>query len=103
MKVLFTSALIKNYYREREKEYIDSYKALCSIITNVNDIYIIECYSQQEDTFLNLFNGRVHYFHPHKDSFNKGVKEAMCLIDFISNKYFLYFNNIFKADNKKPA
>ncbi|MDZ7100440.1 hypothetical protein U4Y99_09705, partial [Escherichia coli] len=23
--------------------------------------------------------------------------------DFISNKYFLYFNNIFKADNKKPA
>lgn len=25
------------------------------------------------------------------------------LVDFISNKYFLYFNNIFKADNKKPA
>ncbi|TEZ09130.1 PapI protein [Escherichia coli] len=30
-------------------------------------------------------------------------KPGAVQIDFISNKYFLYFNNIFKADNKKPA
>lgn len=81
MKILFTSAIIPQYYDERKDEYIKSILTLFNFL-NKEDIYNIECYlydnSYLEDYFKNVF-----YSKTHKPLRNKGVKEIMALKSFI--------------------
>lgn len=86
MKILYTTALINNYYEERKKEYLMSYNKLLEKFNN-NDIYIIECVSNEKNTYLNQLNN-VFYTNTHDNNLkNKGVKEVLGLKKFIENNY----------------
>ena len=51
--VLYTSALIDNQFEERKIDYEKSYSILSEFINHSN-IFIVECYSHEENFFTNF-------------------------------------------------
>ena len=82
MKIFFTSALIKEMFEIRKTEYIKSYNVLKDYISKEN-IFIIECFLNEQNTFLNSFGDNVFYVSENNTANNKGVREASSLIKFI--------------------
>lgn len=81
MKLIYTSANINFLYEIRKNEYIDSFNELIKYF-NPNDIYILECFSKNEEYLNNLssniyYNTNIGYFK------NKGVKEITAIKNFL--------------------
>ena len=83
MRVIFTSAIIDEYYEERKLEYLDSYNKLLEFFKK-DDIFIVECFLN-EKSFLEEYQD-VFYSNANNVYIrNKGVKEALSLIKFIES------------------
>lgn len=86
MKLLFTSAIINDFYEERKKEYIESINQINLLnLFKIDDIFNIECFLT-EDSYLETHLENIIYTKTHKHLRNKGVKEAMAL-KFFCEKY----------------
>ena len=86
MIILFTSALINDFYEQRKKEYEKSINSLFSMGYKEN-IEILECvYKEKEKTFLDNFTNNVFYSRKNYTFSNKGVNEILNIKNFLQNK-----------------
>jgi hypothetical protein len=81
MKILFTTALIEDFYEIRKKEYIDSFEISKSLI-GVDNINILECFVDKQETFLNDLTENIYFSNTNIPARNKGVKEALAIKKF---------------------
>jgi hypothetical protein len=84
MIIIFTTALIDDYYDTRKTEYIESFNISKDLI-GLDNIHVLECYIEGGDTFLNDLTTNIFFSKTNNDSKNKGVKEAKALIKFFEN------------------
>jgi len=84
MIILFTSALTENLFEQRKEEYIISFNTLCSFGYK-NNIQIIECINNSEDSFLNTLTEKVFYTKQNYAYRNKGVNELLNIKFFLEN------------------
>lgn len=84
MKILFTTALIDDYYNIRKKEYLESFEISKNLV-GLDNLYIVECFISEKKTFLNDLTNKIYFSNTNDNSKNKGVKEAKALKKFFEN------------------
>jgi hypothetical protein len=87
MKILFTTALIPQFYENRKQEYIDSFSVSKDLV-GLENIFVIECFSNPVDNFLHDLTDNVYYSNTNDSSINKGVKEGRALKKFFEENEF---------------
>lgn len=87
MKIIFTTAIINEYYENRKKEYIESFNISENLVSKEN-ILILECFLPESKTFLNDLTNNIYFSNSNDDSTNKGVKEGKALKKFLEDNVF---------------
>lgn len=84
MIILFTSAIIDDFFEKRKNEYIDSFGSLVHFGYKENT-HIVECVSSDEETFLNNLTNNVFYSKKGYVFKNKGVNEILNIKHFLES------------------
>ena len=88
MKIIFTSATIKKLYNERVVEYQASFDKISEFDFD-DKVQILECTKEEGVGYLEKMKGNVFFSKTHNPNIkNKGVKEAMALMELFKNADF---------------